>query len=192
MLRIAALNVFLAVGFYTAFVYLVTYMEKVVHLTPETALNLNTLNMFLLLGTLVAAGALSDWLGRKPILLAATLGGVVLSLPLFWLTDHPNAGLALLGQMGFVVLIGAFGGVIPTTMVEAFPARVRCSAVSIGYNLSLGILGGTTPMVATWLIDETRDPLAPAYYVAAAAAVSLVVVIGLPGKAAQQVGVTSA
>jgi MHS family proline/betaine transporter-like MFS transporter len=71
-------------------------------------------------------------------------------------------------------------------MVEAFPARVRCSAVSIGYNVTLGILGGTTPLVATWLIEWTRNPLSPAFYVTIAAAVSLVVVLQLPGKVPEE------
>ena len=179
MLRIAALNVFNAVSFYMVFVYVVTYMEKITHLSPATALNVNTLNMVVLLAAL-PAGALSDRLGRKPMLLSATIGGLFLAWPLFWLLDHPHPFLVLIGQLGFSLLIGAFAGVIPVTMVEAFPARVRCSAVSIGYNLCLGLLGGTTPVVATWLIARTHDDLSPAFYIMATAAVSLTIVLTLP------------
>jgi MHS family proline/betaine transporter-like MFS transporter len=65
-------------------------------------------------------------------------------------------------------------------MVEAFPSEVRCSALSIGYNLCLGLIGGTTPMVTTYLIERTHDDLSPAYFMMAAAAVSLAVVVTLP------------
>ena len=65
---------------------------------------------------------------------------------------HPHFVVILLGQMGFAVLIGLFFGACPATMVEVFPARVRCSALSVGYNLCLGVLGGTTPLVVTYLI----------------------------------------
>jgi MHS family proline/betaine transporter-like MFS transporter len=64
--------------------------------------------------------------------------------------------------------------------VETTPREVRCSAISVGYNLGVGILGGMTPMVATWLIERTRDDLAPAYYIMAAALISLVIAVSLP------------
>src|SRR5256885_8442617 len=103
--------------------------------------------MLVLPGVLPPAGALSARVGRKRLLLASAMATVVLAWPLFWLMAHPLAGLALVGQMGFAVLIGGYCGVLPATMVEAFPARVRCSAVSIGYNLCLGLLGGPAPLV---------------------------------------------
>jgi MHS family proline/betaine transporter-like MFS transporter len=67
-------------------------------------------------------------------------------------------------------------------MVETTPREVRCSAISVGYNLSVGVLGGLTPLVATWLMRRTRDDLAPAYYVMAAAFISLVIAVSLPKR----------
>lgn len=182
MLKISGLNVLNAVGFYTAFVFVVTYMQKVSRLSAERALDINTLNMIVLVVVLPLAGAMSDRLGRKPLLLAASLAALVLAWPLFWLIAHPVPMLAALGQLGFAIIVGTYCGVIPVTMVEAFPARVRCSAVSIGYNLCLGIVGGTSPLVATWLIERTHDDLSPAFYVMAAAAISLGIVFRLPGS----------
>lgn len=182
MVAIAALNVLNAVGFYTAFVYLVTYFEKVSHLSTRTALDINTLNMLVLVAVLPLAGALSDRFGRKKMLLGAAAAAILFAWPLFWLMSHPMPVLAMLGQCGFALIVGSYCGVIPVTMVEAFPARVRCSAVSIGYNLCLGILGGTSPLVATWLIERTHDALSPAFYVMGAAAISLCIVVRLPTR----------
>jgi len=89
---------------------------------------------------------------------------------------HPSPALILLGQMGFGVLIGLFGGTQPAVMVEASPARIRCTAVALGYNAALAVFGGLSPLVATWLVQRTADELAPAYLVMAAAAVSLLAV----------------
>ncbi len=180
MLRVGALNVLNAVGFYMIFVYVVTYLKEIVHIEAARALDINTINMGLLLLLVPAAGALSDRVGRKPLLILSTLGVLLFAWPLFWLMHHPSFALVLLGQMGFALFIGLFLGVVPVTMVEAFPARVRCSGLSIGYNLCLGLIGGTTPIVTTLLIRRSHDDLSPAYYMMVAAAISLGVVLSLP------------
>lgn len=180
MLRIAAFNALNAVGFYMIFVYVVTYLQDIVHLTAAQALDINTVNMLVLLLLIPLAGALSDRVGRKPLLIGSTLGVLLLAWPLFWLMDHPSLTLVFLSQLAFAVLLAFYFGPVPVTMVEAFPGRVRCSALSIGYNLCLGIVGGTTPMVTTFLLERSRDDLAPAYYLMVAAAVSLGISLTLP------------
>jgi MHS family proline/betaine transporter-like MFS transporter len=178
MLRVAGGNMLNAVGFYLVFVYVATYLRQIVDVRATEALDINTLNMGILLLVMPAAGALSDRLGRKPLLLGAALGTLVLAWPLFWLMHHPTFGMILIGQMGFAVLVGLFLGVIPATMVEAFPAGVRCSALAVGYNVCLGVIGGTTPMAVAYLIARSHDDLSPAFYLMGAAAISLGVVLG--------------
>ena len=60
-------------------------------------------------------------------------------------------------------------------MVEMFPAEVRCSASAIGYNLCIGLFGGTTPLIATYLVQRTADDFSPVYYLMAMAALSFVI-----------------
>jgi MHS family proline/betaine transporter-like MFS transporter len=183
ILRIGLLNVINGVGFYIAFVFLVTYMQTIGGLRETTALEINTVNMLALLAMMPLAGWLSDHIGRKPLLIAGIGGLLVLSWPLFWALSHPLASWNFVGQLGFAVFIGLFGGTLPATMVETAPPAVRCSTISIGYNLCVGLLGGISPMVATWLIQRTHDDLAPAYYVMSAALISLVVAVQLPETA---------
>jgi MHS family proline/betaine transporter-like MFS transporter len=174
MLRLAGLNALNAVGFYLAFVYLVSYFSGV-GLPSAEAFDINTANMVVLLLTIPLAGSLSDRLGRRPVLLAAAGGTMVLAWPLFWLLHHPHVAAALAGQMALALLLGLYLGVIPAFMVEATPARVRCSALSVGYNLCLGVVGGTAPMVAAFCVARFGE-LSPALYLMAAAAVTFVVV----------------
>jgi MHS family proline/betaine transporter-like MFS transporter len=182
-LRIGLLNVINGVGFYVAFVFLVTYMQTIGKRSEAAALEINTANMIALLAMFLVAGWVSDRIGRKPLLIAGIGGLLVLSWPRLWALHHPSsASWNFAGQFGFAVLIliGLFGGALPVTMVETTPREVRCSAISVGYNLCVGILGGMTPMVATWLMEQTRDDLAPAYYIMAAALISLVIAVSLP------------
>ena len=85
----------------------------------------------------------------------------------------------LLGQLGFVLLVGSYNAVNPIAICELFPRSVRCSAVSTAYNITLGVVGGTAPIVATWLIDVTNYPLAPALYIALGGAVSAISTLSL-------------
>ena len=170
--RLAGLSAFNAVGFYLMFVYIVSWLQLVDGIAPAHALEINTVSMLLLLPVMLLMGMLSDRFGRKPLLLAATGLAFVTAVPLFWLMHHEQVWLVLIGQLGFVLSIGTFGGVQPTIMVEEVPASVRCTIVALGYNVTLGIVGGLSPLVATWLVHRTENDLAPAFMVMVAAAVS--------------------
>jgi MHS family proline/betaine transporter-like MFS transporter len=124
-------------------------------------------------------GALSDRIGRKPILLAATGGLFVLAWPLFWMLHHPEIALVLPAQIGFAVLVACFGGTVPAAMVELVPDRVRCTALSVGYNTGMAFLGGLSPLVAVYTIKRSQYDLSPAFLLMVAAAISFVVVVGL-------------
>ena len=177
MLKIAGSNVVQAVGFYMIFVYAVTWLHQTAHISTANALDINTANMMVLLVIIPLIGRLSDRVGRKPIMLTGAIGLLVLSYPLMWLMHHDQTSMVLAGQMGFAVLIGLMLGTFPAAMVEMVPKRVRVSTMSIGYNLCLGLIGGTTPLVATYLISRTHVDLFPAFYLMAAAAVSLLVIL---------------
>ena len=86
------------------------------------------------------------------------------------------AKLAQLGQLGLVLIVGLFVGALPAAMVECAPPGVRCTAVALGYNVTLGVIGGLTPLVAAWLVERTGDELAPAFLIMATAVISFLVI----------------
>ncbi len=166
-----------AVGFYLMFVYATTYLTEIVGLTHGHAMAINTLGMAAAIIALPFAGALSDRVGRKPLAVAAAIGVVLFAFPLFHLLWHPKLSVPLAGQIGFALIIAMFQGVSPAAAAEAFPAGVRCVGVALSHNLCMAILGGTAPMVATYLIARTHNEMAPPLYLICAAMVSLAIVL---------------
>lgn len=166
-----------AVNFYLIFVYMTTYLSTETHVLLSSALDINTISMFLLMLLVPLMGHLSDRVGRKPLLIVGCLVIMVFSYPLFIVLSKGKViydlGSQIVFALAFAALIGGFGAM----MVELFPTRIRMSAVSIGYNLGFAIFGGTAPLVATLLIEVTNDKLAPSYYLIFAGLISLMVFI---------------
>lgn len=184
MLQVAGITVCAAIGFYLIFVYVAVYLREIVHVSSAEALDINSLNMLVVIVLAPLFATLSDRVGRKTILLAAALGVVAFAWPLFALV-HSGIGLLIwLGQFGFAVLVAAYLSVMPAVMAEAFPARMRCSAVALAYNVPMAVFGGTAPMVAAYLIDRQHDDFSPAYYLMAAGIVSAVAIASMRETAA--------
>ena len=170
--RIAALAAFNAVPFYLLFVYLVSVMQLHDGFTPAQALLINSLSMTVLLPCMMVSAWLTDIYGRKPVLLITISLGFLTAWPLFGLMHQPDPLLVFAGQLGAAIFVGLFTAAFPALIVESAPAEVRCTAVALGYNLSIGIIGGLTPFLATLLVVYTGNPLAPAFLIMAAAAIA--------------------
>jgi MHS family proline/betaine transporter-like MFS transporter len=120
---------------------------------------------------------MSDRYGRKPVMLASAALGFITACPLFWLVTQPVPGLVLAGQLVAAMFVGLFSSSMPALFAEASPAHVRCTAVALGYNLCLGILGGLTPFAATLLVESSGNQLAPAFLIMGAAALAFLSVL---------------
>jgi MHS family proline/betaine transporter-like MFS transporter len=179
VIKVALLNVGFGVGFYGAFVYAVTYIRDIDKLSDSVAFNLNTGAMLLMLLVMPISAWLSDRFGRKPILI---IGAGILTfgaIPFFGLIHSTDPATIFLGEFGFVVGVGMAAASGATAMVELIPRQVRCTGLAFAYNASIGYFGGTTPLIAAWLVTSTGDPIAPAYWIAATALVSLLTAIFL-------------
>lgn len=185
ILRVVALNLVNAVTFYLIFVYSITWLINTVGESRSGALEINTAAMLLMLVLLPVFAKVSDAWGRRPTILIGMGGIALFAYPLVWLMHHDNTVMIMLGQMGFAALVACFASTVPAYMTELFPAKVRVTAVSISYNLSLAIMGGTSPMVAVWLIERTHDDLAFAWYIAAAATISFLVALTIEDRSGE-------
>lgn len=168
------------VSYYIVLSYMPTFLQTQVHLPRTQALWVTTAALLLLVVGAPVAGWISDRIGRKPLLLAACAALALLPYPLFaWLLSNPALGTALSVSVLLTLAIACFSGPGPAAIAEIFPTSVRSTWMSAGYSVAVAVFGGFAPFIATWLIARTGSPAAPSFYVMAAAAVSLLVILQL-------------
>jgi MHS family proline/betaine transporter-like MFS transporter len=186
-LTIAGLSLLASIGCYLPWVWLVTWLDDInqPRMPQWEALTSNTLAGAVLVVLTPLAGALSDRLGRKPVILAGSIGYLVLSYPMFLWMSRGTFTAALSGQLVSAVLSALYGGAALAAFVELFPTRTRFSGLALGYNLAVAICGGTTPLVATWLVNVSGSTLAPAFYLMAAALGTTLAALAMPERADQ-------
>jgi MFS transporter, MHS family, proline/betaine transporter len=165
--------VLVTVAAYTA-VYMPTYAIRELGLPPVGGFLATMLAGAIQVVMIPLVGALSDKLGRLPIATVATIAILITAYPLFArLAGAPTIESLLCVEAILGVFVAAYAGAIPALMSELFPTRVRTTAVSTSYSVTVAIFGGFAPFIIAWLIDVTGSNLAPSYYLMFAAAVSL-------------------
>jgi len=165
------------VSYYTVLAYMPTFLQKHAGVARSQALWYAAAGLLLLAVASPVTGRLSDRIGRKPLLLAACAGCALLPYPLFTaIVSHAQSGVILLSQLALAFVIALFSGPGPAAIAEIFPTGQRSTWMSTGYSLAVAIFGGFAPFVATWLIDRTGNPVAPAFCLIAAALLSMLVI----------------
>jgi MHS family proline/betaine transporter-like MFS transporter len=177
VLRIAGLTAFAAVGFQGAFIYIAEWLQTVANASPADTFRVTSWSMLLVTPVSLLFGWWADLIGRRGLLMASAALGVAGSVPFFMLMQ---AGSIYWGQAGFVLALAIQFGVQGALMVELTPASVRCTALAIGNNIGWSLMGGLTPLAATWLTARTEDALAPAWLIAAAAALTFATLLASP------------
>ncbi len=154
------------ISYYVVLVYMPTFAKTQLGMSMSDAFSAQIFGLVCLTAAIPLFGALSDRIGRKPVLMAATIAYFVLLYPMFaWV--HADPGLVRLAIMQGILcsLVGVFLGPISTAIAEQFPTGVRSTGLAVAYNFAVMLFGGFAQLVVTWLIRETGSPLAPAYYV---------------------------
>ncbi|MFM9373156.1 MFS transporter [Streptomyces sp. Da 82-17] len=177
MLQVVLVMGLTAMGFYFVSGYFVSYIETAGGLSREQSLLTNAAAMLLYAVLLPVWGIVGDRVGRRPMLIAGSVALAVVAVPSFALVTGGSLGLALLGQALFVVCLTLYGGGCYTFFVEIFTTRTRFTSAAVSYNVAYALFGGTAPFVGTWLTGLTGVPASPGYYMAAAAAIVLVLLL---------------
>jgi MFS transporter, MHS family, citrate/tricarballylate:H+ symporter len=173
-----AMTILNTTAFYFVNGYTPTFGSSALHLAPLgnffVTLVTSTTSFFLL----PVAGAISDRIGRWPMVIGSALLVIATSYPaLSWLVAAPSFTRLLLVESWLAVLYAMYAGALVPLVAELMPAKVRSSGYAIILSLANGIFGSFTPAIATFLIHVTDNRAAPALWLSAAAALSLVAAI---------------
>ncbi|MDT7592193.1 MAG: transporter, family, alpha-ketoglutarate permease, partial [Pseudonocardiales bacterium] len=171
--RVVGFTVGGTVAYYTFAVYLPSYAQQVKGVPTSSALWASIAAQLVLVLILPPLGALSDRIGRRPLLIYFGLGFVLLSVPLFALMSASGWSLFLVMTIGLVLFAG-YGAVAPVAMAELFPTSVRTAGIGLPYALTVAIFGGTAPYLVTSLSQTGRGAVFP-WYLAATCLISLIV-----------------
>jgi MHS family proline/betaine transporter-like MFS transporter len=177
VVRLAALNLFASVGFQAAFIYVAEWLQTIIGASPADTFKVTSISMLAVTPVSLFFGWLADHVGRRGLLAASAALGVLGAVPFFMLMRSGLPGQLWLGQAGFVLALSVQFGVQGALLAEITPERVRCTALAIGSNIAWSIVGGFVPLIATWLVWRSGNPLAPAWLVAGSAAITLVVLM---------------
>jgi MHS family citrate/tricarballylate:H+ symporter-like MFS transporter len=169
------LSTMTTVCFYLITAYTPTFGATVLHLESSgvqwVILCVGASNFF----WLPVMGAVSDRVGRKPILFAFAALTILTAYPaLAWLVSAPSVLRLLTVQLWFSFMFGSYNGAMIPYLIEIMPAKVRTSGFSVAFSLAAGIFGGFTPALCTYLIEVTGNRAIPGLWLSVAAALGLI------------------
>ena len=162
------------VAFYTITAYTPTFGRSALHLGDK-----DTLMVTLCVGisnfiALPLMGALSDRVGRRPLLIVFTVLTLLTAYPaLCWLAASVSFSRLLIVELWLSCVYGGYNGAMVVYLTEIMPAHVRASGFSMAYSLATALFGGFTPMIATYLIEVTHNVAMPGVWMSVAAGMGL-------------------
>lgn len=177
-ITIAAIGVTVVgtVAFYLNLVYMPTFAVKELGLPLSAPFTSTAVAGMVMVLTAPIAGLLGDTRVRPVVLFAlATLALALLTFPLYaWIIAQPSLRNLLVMQAIVAIPMGVISGLIPAVVANVFPTGVRSTGLALSYNIPTTVFGGFSPLIVTYLIAATHNKAAPAFYIVAAAILSLV------------------
>ena len=170
-----------AAVWYTGQFYALLFLQTVLKVEYATAYTIIAIALAIATPGFVFFGWLSDRVGRKPIMMAGNLLSALTIYPIYRLMASqvqdgvPNVPALVACVVALVLLVTMVYGPIAAWLVEAFPARIRYTSLSLPYHVANGYIGGFTPLIATALQTRTGSPFAGLWWPIGVAALTFVV-----------------
>ena len=162
------------VSFYMITAYTPTFGSSVLHLGNKDSLIVTLCVGASNLFWLPVMGALSDSVGRRPLLLIFTILMLITAYPvMLWLVRSPSFSRLLAVELWLSCIFGSYNGAMVVFLTEIMPVDVRTSGFSLAYSLATAIFGGFTPAISTYLIHVTGNRAVPGLWLSFAAGCGL-------------------
>jgi metabolite-proton symporter len=168
------------VSFYLITAYTPTFGKTVLNMSAVATLIVTICIGISNLIWLPVMGALSDRIGRRPLLLTFTILTILTSYPVMqWLTMDPSFTRLLTVELWLSFLYASYNGAMVVALTEIMPPEVRTVGFSLAYSLATALFGGFTPAISTWLIHSTGNKAAPGLWMSVAAVCGLIATLVL-------------
>lgn len=159
------LTVYGTISVYTYFYFMPSYATKTLGIPFSDTVIASCCAAAVYIASIFVAGGVSDAVGRKKPMVVSAVLSLVIAYPLFALLQaSPSLAMLILAQCGLMASLGIFQGAYCAFICESFPAHVRATGMSIGYNLAVMVFGGFAGAIATMLVELTKDNMAAVYY----------------------------
>lgn len=158
---VASLN---AVAFYLLLTYMPTYLQEFLNFDKEQTHLAESVTLAVYILLIFGMGHLSDKFGRRHMLIIASVGFILFTVPLFMLLDGATLIAVIAIEVAFCIMLTANDGTLATFLAETFPTKIRYTGFALSFNLANAIFGGSAPFIATWLVKVTGSNMAPAWY----------------------------
>ncbi|MBS1867140.1 MAG: MFS transporter [Acidobacteria bacterium] len=165
------------VSFYMITAYTPTFGSSVLHLSSMDSLIVTLCVGASNLFWLPIMGAISDRIGRRPLLFACTILMLLSAYPaMLWLTSAPSFARLMVVELWLSFLYGSYNGAMVVFLTEIMPVDVRTSGFALAYSLATAVFGGFTPAISTYLIHATGNRAVPGLWLSFAAVCGLAAV----------------
>jgi MFS transporter, MHS family, citrate/tricarballylate:H+ symporter len=160
--------------FYLITAYTPTFAHQALQLSQFDSLIVTLCVGFSNLFWLPVGGAISDRVGRRPMLIALPATAILTAYPVMaWLVSHISFGNLLIVELWFSFIFGMYNGAMIPFLAEMMPPMVRTAGFSLAFACATAIFGGMTPMVCTYLIHATGNPAMPGAWLTVPALLAL-------------------
>jgi MHS family proline/betaine transporter-like MFS transporter len=186
--RSFAISALGSITYYVGITYVPAFLTSTGGMSEKLALWLSTAAAVMVIAVTPIAGVLSDRLGRRPLLVALTIGSIVLPASMFALMGSASTALALTGALVLAALAGAYSAVGASATGEQFAGEGRMTGLALGATGATAIFGGFTPWLAHSGISASGMAIFPGVLIAVVALAILPVLWRMPETAPRFAG----
>jgi MHS family alpha-ketoglutarate permease-like MFS transporter len=154
VIKVIGLTLGGTLAFYTYTTYMQKFLVNTVHLTKEQSTLMSFVTLLIFASLQPLFGALSDKIGRKPLLIGFGILGTVCTVPLLTALSHTTSQWqAFFLLLAALIIVSGYTSINAVVKAELFPAQIRALGVGLPYALTVAIFGGTAEYIALWLKD---------------------------------------